>query len=76
MKSITEAQELLRSCVNLKNDFLSDKNKDIESTLEENVTNLDNNVKLRKDLEQTVNELWKSLGKNEKLKKWQQVVPP
>ena len=69
-------QELLRSCVNLKNDFLSDKDKDIESTLEENVTNLDNNVKLRKDLEQTVNELWKILEKNENLKKWQQVVSP
>ena len=40
------------------------------------MTNLDNNIKLRKDLEQTVNELWKSLGKNQKLKKWQQVVPP
>ena len=27
-----------------KKNFLSDKNKDIERTLEENVTNLDNNV--------------------------------
>ena len=43
-KSITEAQELLRSCVNSKNDFLSDNIKDIERILEENVTNLDNNV--------------------------------
>ena len=40
------------------------------------MTNLDNNVKLRKDLEQTVNELWKILEKNENLKKWQQVVSP
>ena len=40
------------------------------------MTNLDNNVKLRKDLEQTVNELWKILEKHENLKKWQQVVSP
>ena len=31
--------------------------KDIESTLEENMENLDNNVRLGKDLEQSVNEL-------------------
>ena len=40
------------------------------------MTNLDNNVKLRKDLEETVNELWKILEKNENLKKRQQVVSP
>ena len=35
LKSITEAQELLRPSVNLKNNFFSEKIKDIESTLEE-----------------------------------------
>ena len=68
MKSITETQELLRSSV-------TDKIKDIESTLEENVKNLDNNARLGKDLEQSVNELWKILEKEENLHKWQQVVP-
>ena len=57
LKSIKKAQELLRSSVNLKNKFFSDKIKDIESALEENMKNLDNNVTLGKDLEQSVNEL-------------------
>ena len=68
MKSITETQELLRS-------YVTDKIKHIESTLDENVKNLDNNVRLGKDLEQSVNELWKILEKEENLHKWQKVVP-
>ena len=75
MKSITGTQELLRPSVNLKSNFFSDKIKDIESTLEENMKNLDNNVRLGKDLEQSVNELWKILEKDENLYEWQQVVP-
>ena len=67
MKSITETQELLRSSV-------TDKIKDIESTLEENVKNLDNDVRLRKDFEQAVNAFWKILEKEENLHKWQQAV--
>ena len=67
MKSITETQELLRSSV-------TDKIKDIESTLEENVKNLDNDVRLRKDFEQSVNAFWKILEKEENLHKWQQAV--
>ena len=63
MKSITEAQELLRTSVSLKNKFLSDNIKDIEIELEKNMKNLDNNVRLRKDLEQSVNQLWKILEK-------------
>ena len=61
-------QELLRSSV-------TDKIKDIESTLDENVKNLDNNIRLGKGLEQSVNELWKILEKAENLHKWQQVIP-
>ena len=49
LKAITEAQELLRSSV-------TDKIEDIESTLEENAKNLDNNVRLGRDVEQSVNE--------------------
>ena len=69
MKSITEAQELLRTSVSLKNKFLSDNIKDIEIELEKNMKNLDNNVRLRKDLEQSLNQLWKILEKNENLQK-------
>ena len=69
LKSITEAQELFRLSVSLKNNFFSDKIKDIESTLEENMTNLDNNVRLGRDLEQSVNELWEILEKDENLHK-------
>ena len=76
MKSINDAQDLLRSSVNLKNNFFSDKVKGIESILEENMRNLDNNVGLGKDLEQSVNDLCKILANDENLHKWQQVVPP
>ena len=41
----------------------SDKIKDIKSTLEEKVNNLDDNVRLKKDLEESVNELRKILEK-------------
>ena len=56
--------------------LVSDEIKGIESTLEENVKNLDNNVRLGKDLAQSVSELWKILEKFKNLRKWQQVTPP
>ena len=48
----------------------------MESTLQENVKNLDNKLRLGKYPERSVNELWKRLEKDENLYKWQLVVPP
>ena len=46
---------------------VTDKIKDNESILDENVKNLDNNVRLGNDLEQSVHELWKILKQEENL---------